>query len=298
MKEQPRRIIVERDGLRLQQSAGPNAYLEVVKIADASEVVSTPCVVTEPKDEIIRLLFAAWLELAEPAAPAGVDRTTLAPQKMEFVSELWLSVRQVEHEPESWLRKELLTTVDAFEQATGRRCDVLRIRGAERLPIESERPAAPVRETTQECPNCQSPGGPLLVPKDGDPERCRDPWHNAAPAAPEITRLVEQLREAEKRVDAMWVAIPDLLVKAKIMLEFPDGLDPVRLTLRESADAISRLSRPPQPWTREQVLDELDRSGYIMQHGNGETVRAIPIEKAADVIVAYAALLPQTGEPT
>jgi hypothetical protein len=71
MKEAPRRIIVERDGLRLQQSAGPNAYLEVVKVSDGSDVVSTPCVVTEPKDEIIRLLFAAWLELAEPAAPVS-----------------------------------------------------------------------------------------------------------------------------------------------------------------------------------------------------------------------------------
>jgi hypothetical protein len=61
------RTIIERDGLRLHQTKGPNAYLVVTRLSDNREVVSAPCVVTEDKDEIIRLLFAAWLAYAEPA---------------------------------------------------------------------------------------------------------------------------------------------------------------------------------------------------------------------------------------
>jgi hypothetical protein len=49
-------------------------------------------------------------------------------------------VRQVESTEDSWLRKELLNAVDAFKQATGRRCDVLRVRGAECLPAAESRP--------------------------------------------------------------------------------------------------------------------------------------------------------------
>jgi hypothetical protein len=61
------RTIIERDGLRLHQTKGPNAYLVVTRLSDNREIVSTPCVVTEDKDQIIRLLFAAWLSYAEPA---------------------------------------------------------------------------------------------------------------------------------------------------------------------------------------------------------------------------------------
>lgn len=63
------RTIHEWDGLRLTQSQPPNSYLIVTRIADGKKIVSTPCVVTEDKDEIIRGLFAAWLKLV--AAPSS-----------------------------------------------------------------------------------------------------------------------------------------------------------------------------------------------------------------------------------
>ena len=65
------RIIIDHEhmGLRLVQTEPPNSYLIVQRLSDGSEVVSTPCVVTEDKDEIIQLLFLAWLKLAQREEP-------------------------------------------------------------------------------------------------------------------------------------------------------------------------------------------------------------------------------------
>lgn len=62
------RLIIEHEGLglRLVQTEPPNSYLAVSRLSDDSEVVSTPCVVTDDKDHIIQLLFIAWLKLAYP----------------------------------------------------------------------------------------------------------------------------------------------------------------------------------------------------------------------------------------
>jgi hypothetical protein len=61
--EQWPRVIIERDGLRLQQSQPPNSFLEVVRIADGKEIVSQPCVVHDDRSELIMLLFAAYARL-------------------------------------------------------------------------------------------------------------------------------------------------------------------------------------------------------------------------------------------
>lgn len=60
MSEWPR--ILNDDGMmRLEQTQPPNSYLVVKRNEDDSEVVSQPTAVTEPKDEIIRLLHGALL---------------------------------------------------------------------------------------------------------------------------------------------------------------------------------------------------------------------------------------------
>jgi hypothetical protein len=56
------RIINDDGSLRLEQTQPPNSYLVVRRNSDNAEVVSTPCVTTEPKDEIIRLLTGAWVK--------------------------------------------------------------------------------------------------------------------------------------------------------------------------------------------------------------------------------------------
>jgi hypothetical protein len=65
------KILAEHDGLRLVKTDGPNAYLVVQDVAHGTEITSTPCVTTEPKDHIIRLLLLERSRLAGLLAAPG-----------------------------------------------------------------------------------------------------------------------------------------------------------------------------------------------------------------------------------
>jgi hypothetical protein len=77
------RLIIEHDGLRLRQSQPPNSYLQITRISDNSEVVSHPCVTTESKDEIIRLLLIAVTSAVAAREPADPPRPFTREQVIE-----------------------------------------------------------------------------------------------------------------------------------------------------------------------------------------------------------------------
>ncbi|MGH8678630.1 MAG: hypothetical protein ACREUQ_09810 [Burkholderiales bacterium] len=68
--------ICRHDGLRLAKLPGPNPFLVLTRLSDGKELVSQPCVTTEPKDEIVRVLLAdlARLRASVAALTAQVER--------------------------------------------------------------------------------------------------------------------------------------------------------------------------------------------------------------------------------
>lgn len=79
------RVINDDGELRLEQTSPPNSFLQVVRNSDGKEIASTPCVTTEPKDEIIRLLLGAWVKCNRPDAAAGRGAQGEALALQEFV---------------------------------------------------------------------------------------------------------------------------------------------------------------------------------------------------------------------
>jgi hypothetical protein len=188
----------------------------------------------------------------------------------EFVSEWWISTRQIKADagPDSWLRRELLTVADAFEKATGRRCDVLRVRGAERLPIESERPTAALASRQGAAPQHQhGPECRVYCDKDDvaaamTPHRCVGCGHRwdgdfAASICGDCSRELQRLRKVAPTPPSPWTRAQIEDVVQMHVVRWRDGLAPDHTwthgdghrLIHAITDAVLNLSLPPTPET-------------------------------------------------